>query len=164
MVNPAPLMVLFVSTGNAARSILAESLMRHLAGHRFNARSAGLCPLPAVHPQTLDLLKAEKIPTDNLHTKGLGEFLAAAHILPVDILVTLSEDARQHCPVWPHNLVRVHWSADDPLAADKADMREWKFLKCFNTLHARIDALIKSRVTKSTDELFLQLKDIGMVV
>jgi protein-tyrosine-phosphatase len=159
-----PLMVLFLSTGNAARSILAEALMRHRAGHRFNVRSAGLRPRPEIDPHTLALLAAAGIPADTLHTKNWGEFLASARIVKVDVIVTLSEEARQQCPDWPDNPVRAHWMVDDPLSAEKEDVREWKFRKCFAVLDARITALIKAKAAQSASELLLQLKDIGMVV
>ena len=162
--NAKPLMVLFLSTGNAARSILAEALLREKGGPRFTARSAGHRPLPRVNPHTLSLLEAEAIPTGGLHAKGWGEFLAAAHVLKMDVIVTLSEEARLYCPAWPDNPVRVHWPVDDPLSAEKDDVMEWKFRKCFATLESRIGALIKTRVAQNQSELFIQLKDIGMVV
>jgi arsenate reductase len=163
--NQKPLTILFLSTGNAARSILAEGLMRHRAGHRFNARSAGVRPLASIHPETFALLTAENIPVMGLHSKGVGEFLAAARIVPVHVIVTLSEEAKAQCPTgWPGDPVRVHWTVDDPLASDKADLREWKYRKCFTLLETRIGSLIKSKVAQSSSELLLQLKDVGMVV
>lgn len=159
-----PLLVLFLSTGNAARSQIAESLLNAKGSDRFTARSAGFKPLDAVHPETLALLKAEELATEHLHTKGWGEFLAAAHIVKVDVIVTLSEEARLNCPSWPGNPVKVHWMVDDALGAERADVREWKFRKCFGTLDARVDALARSRLPQTPGELFLQLKDIGMVV
>lgn len=164
MMNAKPLMVLFLSTGNAARSLLAEALLRQKGGIRFTARSAGFRPLPEAHPQTLALLQAEGIATDGLHTKNWGEFLASAHILKIDVIVTLSEEARIDCPPWPGNPVRVHWQVDDPLSAEKPDVMEWKFRKCFVTLESRIATLVKTRAAQSPMELLLQLKDIAMVV
>src|SRR5579862_5202063 len=96
-----PLTILFLSTGNAARSILAEALMRHKAGHRYNVRSAGCRPRDEIDPHTLALLAAAGISSDSLHTKNWGEFLAAARIVKIDVIVTLSEEARQNCPDWP---------------------------------------------------------------
>ncbi len=185
-----PLTVLFLSTGNAARSLLAEAIMRHRGGVRFIARSAGFRPLPAPHPHTLALLAANGIRTDGLHAKGWDEFLAAARVFPIHVLVTLSEEARERCPAWPapfdpygwaddlgrgktdkadasrtpRGPVRVHWAVDDPLSADQQDVRDWKFRKCFATLETRIAALIKSRAAQSAGELLMQLKAIGMVV
>jgi protein-tyrosine-phosphatase len=157
--------ILFVSTGNAARSLMAEAIMRKIAGHRFSARSAGVQPTAEVSPETLALLTAEGIPVQGLHTKSVGEFLAAARIVPIHVIVTLSEEAKAECPaVWPGDPVRVHWTLDDPLASAKADQREWKFRKCYSVLESRITALIKNRVAQSASELLLQLKDVGMVV
>jgi len=159
-----PFTVLFLSTGNAARSILAEALLREKGGEGFNARSAGYRPLTDVNPHTLALLAAEGISINGLHSKGWAEFLASAHVLPIDVIVTLSEEARANCPAWPNDPVRVHWTVDDPLSAEKLDVMEWKFKKCFATLEARIGRLIKTRLARKPEELFLQFKDIGMVV
>jgi arsenate reductase len=156
--------VLFLSTGNAARSILAEALLREKGGERFNARSAGQRPLSDVNPHTLALLASEGIAINGLHSKGWGEFLASSHIIKIDAIVTLSEEARANCPAWPGDPVKVHWTVDDPLSAEKPDVMEWKFRKCFNTLEARIGRLIKIRLARKSEELLLQLKDIGMVV
>lgn len=165
MMNARPLMVLFLSTGNGARSLLAESLLRQKGSLRFRARSAGFRPLPEIPAQTLALLESEGIPTDGLHTKGWNEFHAAAQIVPIDVIVTLSEEARIYCPgAWHGNPVRAHWPVDDPLSAEKADVMEWKFRKCFATLESRIATLVKTRAAQSPMELLLQLKDIGMVV
>ena len=159
-----PLLVLFLSTGNAARSLIAEALLNAKGSDRFTARSAGYKPLAEIHPETLALLRDEGLATENLHTKGWGEFLASAHILRVDVIVTLSEEARLNCPPWPGEPVKVHWTVDDPLGAERADVREWKFRKCFSTLEARVNTLVRSKLPQTPGELFLQLKDIGMVV
>ncbi len=163
--NPKPLTVLFVTSGNAARGILAEAILRQKAGQRFIARSAGTKPLPEVSAEALALLNAEKVSIVGLHTKSVGEFLAAARLVPIDVIVTLDDIAKRDCPAeWPNNPVRVHWTVDDPLSSDKPDVREWKFRKCFSVLESRINALIKTRVAQSPSELLLQLKDVGMVV
>jgi arsenate reductase len=159
-----PLSVLFLSTGNAARSILAEGLLRAKGGIRFRARSGGTRPLPGLHPLTLATLKAEGIPADGLHAKGWREFLASAHILPIDVIVTLSEEARQTCAEWPAPTVRVHWPVDDPLSAAQADVMEWKFRKCFSVLETRITNLVKTKIVATPDQLLLQFKDLAMVV
>jgi arsenate reductase len=159
-----PFTVLFLSTGNSARSILAEALLRERGGDRFIARSAGYKPQRLVNPHTLALLASEGISITSLHSKGWGEFLVSAHVFPIDVIVTLSEEARMNCPTWPGSPVRVHWTVDDPLSAEKPDVMDWKFRKCFATLEARIGRLIKTRLTRAPEELLLQFKDIGMVV
>lgn len=162
--NFKPLTVLFISSGNAARGILAEALLRQKGGDRFKARSAGLKPGNCVNPQALALLNEAGIGTDGLHSKGWGEYLAAATLVKIDVIVTLSEDARLEIPAWPGNPVRAHWPVDDPLSTASADVREWKLRKCFNTLETRITTLVRSKIPQSPSELLLQLKDIGMVV
>jgi len=159
-----PLFVLFLSTGNAARSQIAEALLNAKGSDRFTARSAGHQPLAEVHPETLALLKSAELPTESLHTKNWGEFQVLAHILKVDVIVTLSEEARLHCPSWLGEPVKVHWTVDDPLGSERADVREWKFRKCFSTLETRINTLVREKLPQTASELFLQLKDIGMVV
>lgn len=159
-----PLTILFLSTGNAARSIMAEALLRHKGSDRFLARSAGYKPLPAVEFDTLSLLQSEGISTDGLHTKKWSEFWIAGFLLPIDVIVTLSPEARDFCPKWPDNPVRVHWPVDDPLGAEKTDVREWKYRKCFAVLESRISSLVRTKVSVSQAQLLLQLKNIGMAV
>lgn len=160
-----PLTVLFLSSGNSARSILAEALLRHKGGSRFKAWSAGFKPGMDINPQTLAMLAEAGVPTDGLHCKGWNEYYAAANLVKIDVIVTLSEEARVGLPAqWPHDPVRAHWPVDDPLSASNADVREWKFRKCFNTLETRISRLVRSKAAQSASELLLQLKDIGMVV
>jgi arsenate reductase len=159
-----PFTVLFLSTGNAGRSIMAEGLLRERGGDRFIARSAGCRPLSDINPHTLALLASEGIAIGGLHCKGWGEFVASANLLPIDVIVTLSEEARANCPAWPGKPVKVHWTIDDPLSAEKPEVMEWKFRKAFVTLEARIGRLIKTRLTRKPEELLLQFKDIGMVV
>lgn len=159
-----PLLILFLSTGNAARSIMAEALLNGKGSGRFMARSAGCAPLAGVHPETLSLLRDAGYETESLHTKAANEFMVSAHIVKVDVIVTLSEEARQHGLKWPGDPVRVHWAVDNPLGAQREDMREWKFRKLLATLEARINALVRGRAPQNSGELLLQLKDIGMVV
>ncbi len=159
-----PLFVLFLSTGNAARSLIAEAIMNGKGSDRFIARSAGYQPASAAHPETLRLLDSAGLKTHGLHSKGWGEFLAASNVLQVDVIITLSEDARLNCPAWLGDPVRCHWTVDDPLGAEREDVREWKFRKCFSTLDARITALIRERAASTPGELFMQIKNIGMVV
>ena len=164
MLNPAPTTVLFLSTGNAVRGIMAEALLRHSAGVRFEALSAGCNILPTVDPQTLKLLASEDISTDGLHTKNWNEYFHSTRSILVDVIVTLSEEARANCPQWPGDPVRVHWPVDDPTASSCGDMREWKLRKCFSTMQNRVEALIKQRAPHSPAELMLQLRSIAAVV
>ncbi|MDR3424693.1 MAG: arsenate reductase ArsC [Alphaproteobacteria bacterium] len=162
--NPSPTTVLFLSTGDAARGILAEALLRHKGGERFTAYSAGYCMLQEIAPQALALLNKDGVDTSGLYPKGWKDFFESPRSILVDVIVTLSEEARAHCPQWPGDPVRVHWPVDDPLAATDADERESKFLKCYDIMQNRVDALIKQRAPHSPAELMLQLRSIASVV
>jgi arsenate reductase len=160
----SPLQVLFLSTGNAARSLMAEAILNDRNSDRFKARSAGYDPLPAAHPETIQLLAAAGLAVNRLYPKGWETYLVASSYLKIDVIVTLSEEAREHCPIWPGGPVKVHWTVDDPLGAARAEVREWKFRKCYATLDARITALLRGRAPQSASELYLQLMDLSMVV
>lgn len=164
MLNPTPTAVLFLSTGNAARGILAEALLRHLGGDRFIAFSAGYAPLAKVAPRALRLLNDNCIFTDGLAPKNWVDFFESPRSILVDVIVTLSDEAREHCPVWPGDPVRVHWPVDDPLDAASDDEAESKFRKCFDILQSRMATLIKQRAPQSPIELMLQLRSIASVV
>ncbi len=144
---------------------MAEALLNARASDSLRARSAGTAPLEAPCPQTLALLKESGIPTLGLHTKGWEEFLDASLIIPVSVIITLSEEARHTCPPsWPGNPVRVHWTVDDPLSASRNDVREWKFRKAFAILDARVGALARSGLPETSDAILMHLKALGMVV
>lgn len=162
--NPSPTTVLFLSTGDAARGILAEALLRHMGGERFVAHSAGYCHLPEIDPRTLELLDSAGVFTDELKPKGWTDFFESPRSILVDVIVTLSEEARAHCPQWPGDPVRVHWPVDDPMSAATDDERESKFRKCFATMQNRVEALIKQRAPHSPVELMFQLRSIASVV
>jgi len=161
----SPLLILFVSTGNAARSLVAEALVNAKGSGLYRARSAGTDPLEAIHPDTKVLLESAGYDVLKLHPKRWHDFYAHAKLVKVDVIVTLSEEAREEVAWdWPGAPVRVHWTLDNPLGAERSDVREWKFRKCFSTLEARINTLVRLAPTVSPSEMFLRLKDIGMVV
>jgi hypothetical protein len=109
------------------------------------------------------LLRGENVSTDGLHTKGWNEFFQSSRSILVDVIITLSEEARTHCPQWPGDPVRVHWPVDDPLAAATPDLRDMKFNRCFNTLRDRVEALTKQRQHHNPVELMLQIRSIAAV-
>lgn len=160
-----PLLVLFVSTGNAARSIVAETLLNAKGSHHYRARSAGVYPLQTIPAETITLLETMGHDTHKLHPKKWEDFHAHANLVKVDIIVTLSEEAQEMVPWnWPNNPVRVHWTVDNPLSTGRADVREWKFRKCYSTLETRINTLLRCDPSATQTEMLLRLKDIGMVV
>jgi len=160
-----PLLILFVSTGNAARSIVAETLLNAKGSEAYRARSAGIEPVEELHPETKILLETAGHDVQKLHPKKWEDFYVHGDLVKVDVIVTLSEEAREAIPWdWPGEPVRVHWTVDDPLGAERADVREWKFRKLYTTLEARIGTLVRCAPNASSTEMLLRLKDIGMVV
>ncbi len=160
-----PLLILFVSTGNAARSSMAEAFLNAKGSEAYRARSAGVAPWGALAPRTKSLLEDAGYQTHKLYPKKWQDFYAAAHLVKVDMIITLSQEAHDLLPLdWPHDPVRAHWLVDDPLASERADVQEWKFRKCYATLEARVATLVRCRPAASASEWFVRLKEIGMVV
>jgi len=107
--------VLFLCTGNTARSQMAEAILRDKADDRFEVHSAGLQP-SQVRPETVAVLKEVGIPTTGLRSKGVEEYLGRIHI---HYLITVCAHAEEHCPrIWPQGGERVFWPVDDPAAVD----------------------------------------------
>lgn len=104
--------VLFLCTGNSARSQMAEALLREAAGERFEAYSAGLEP-KGVHPLTIQVLQELGIETTPLRSKSLNEYIGK---MSFDALITLCSDAEERCPFFPGSGERLHWPFDDPAA------------------------------------------------
>jgi arsenate reductase len=131
--------VLFLCTGNSARSILAESLLNHWGRGTFRAFSAGSFPKDQVHPMALDLLKRMDLPSEGFRSKSWDEF-TAPEAPPLDFIITVCDNAAgEVCPVWPGKPITAHWGIADPAAvegthADKA----FAFRKALKELETRI--------------------------
>ena len=134
-----PYNVLFLCTGNSARSILAECLMNHWGGGRFRAYSAGSHPKGAVHAIVLELLNHMNLPTRGLRSKSWVEFEAPSE-LPLDFVFTVCDDAAgEICPVWPGQPMTAHWGVPDPAAVEGSDLEQWTaFRTAFKVLETRI--------------------------
>lgn len=111
-----PVRILVVCTGNSARSILGEALLRHLGGDHVEAHSAGTHP-SVVNPLALRVLEEAGIPTDGLHSKSVNEYLGQRF----DYIITVCDDARDACPVFPGVHESMHWSFPDPAKAEGTD-------------------------------------------
>ena len=145
--------VLFLCTGNSARSILAEACLNDLADGRFCGYSAGSHPTGRVNPFALELLEKNGIPTAGLRSKGWDEF-AAPGAPRMDIIITVCDQAAgEMCPIWPGKPITAHWGVEDPAAESGDDDRKRAaFMKAFATLQKRI-ALLASLRFESLDEL-----------
>ncbi len=108
-----PIRVLFVCTGNSARSILAEALLRQKGGSDFEVHSAGTEP-KGIHPLTRRVLEEAHIPTDGLRSKSVEEYLGQRF----DYVITVCDRARQVCPVFPGEHASLHWGYEDPAAVE----------------------------------------------
>lgn len=155
--------VLFVCTGNFARSILAEGLLNHLGKGRFNAYSAGSHPKGEVNPFALRELRSLGIPTDGFRSKGWEEF-AAAGAPELDLVFTVCDTAAgEVCPVWPGQPLTAHWGMPDPAAVAGSDKAKAKaFHDTAITLKRRIE-LMMALPLASLDRLAIhkEIKDIG---
>ncbi len=151
-----PYSVLFLCTGNSARSILAEVLINHWGGGRFRGLSAGSHPKGAVHPVALELLKQMRLPTKDLRSKSWDEFAAPAGP-PLDFVFTVCDNAAgEVCPYWPGQPMTAHWGVHDPAAVEGSDTEKWvAFREAFRTLENRIK-IFTSLPIASLDRVKLQ--------
>lgn len=135
--------VLFLCTGNSARSILAEAYLNAAGKGRYRAYSAGSKPGGTVNPRALSLLEEKAIPTEGARSKSWDEF-AAAGAPKMDLVVTVCDNAAgEACPVWPGAPARAHWGVDDPAAVQGSEAeKRAAFEKAFRELKAKIDAYL----------------------
>ena len=132
--------VLFLCTGNSARSIIAEVLLNHWGKGNFRAYSAGSFPKGAGHPMSLELLKSMKLPTEGLRSKSWDEF-ARAGAPQMDFVFTVCDQAAgEVCPVWPGNPVNAHWGIPDPAGAEGTEQQR---MHAFREAYRQLDARIK---------------------
>ena len=135
--------VLFVCTGNSARSIMAEGLLNHFGEGRFRAYSAGSHPSGTVHQLALQMLARWNVPTEGLHSKSWEEF-ARPGAPELDFVFTVCDNAAgEVCPIWPGQPMSAHWGLADPVAFEGSDERKAKvFLDTALVLKRRIELLI----------------------
>jgi len=157
--------VLFLCTGNSARSILAESLMNHWGRGRFRAFSAGSHPKGQVHPIALELLRKMNMSTEGLRSKSWEEF-AVPGAPTLDFVFTVCDNAAAEvCPYWPGQPMTAHWGIPDPAAVEGTDQEKWvAFRTAFKLLDNRIK-ILTSLPLASLDRIKLQeqLDSIGKI-
>jgi arsenate reductase len=162
--SDAPYNVLFLCTGNSARSQMAEALLNDLGGGRFRAFSAGSHPAIEVHPLTLEMLTRAGLPREGLRPKSWHEF-AGDDAPRLDFVFTVCDKAAaEPCPVWPGQPLSAHWGFPDPAAYEAANEAEWRavFADVFCQIQNRIRLLVSLPIER-LDRLSLQreLDDIG---
>ncbi len=155
--------VLFLCTGNSARSILAECVLNRLGRGRFHAYSAGSYPKGTVHPYALDLLTRQNYAVESLRSKSWDEF-AAFNAPLLDFVFTVCDNAAgEVCPIWPGQPMTAHWGLPDPAAVEGSEAeRRLAFADTMRMLHNRL-GLFVSLPIESLDKLTLQnrLRAIG---
>jgi len=135
--------VLFLCTGNSARSILSEAILNRLGDGRFRAFSAGSKPVGRVNPGALELLARREYPTDELRSKSWDEF-ARPGAPQMDYIVTVCNNAAgETCPVWPGHPATEHWDIADPAGVGETDEeRRAAFEEAYAVLNKRIEKFI----------------------
>lgn len=155
--------VLFLCTGNSARSIIAEAILNRVGAGRFVAYSAGSHPKGAVHPYALQLLKSLNHDTSSARSKDWNEF-AQPDAPKMDFVFTVCDDAAaEACPVWPGQPMTAHWGVPDPAAVEGTEAeKHLAFADAYRMLNNRISIFVSLPLV-SLDELVLQkrLDDIG---
>jgi len=140
-----PYTVLFLCTGNSARSIMAEVLLNDRGEDRYHAFSAGSHPKGQVHPLAIETLRHNNLPAEGLRSKSWDEFSApgAPH---VDFVITVCDQAAlEVCPIWPGRPATAHWSIADPAAIDGSDReKQQAFERAFRELDARIKGFLEA--------------------
>ncbi|WP_327754101.1 arsenate reductase ArsC [Sphingobium sp. SJ10-10] len=155
--------VVFLCTGNSARSILAESAMNKLGQGRFRAFSAGSYPKGTINPIALRLLERIDYPTGGLRSKSWEEF-SQPDAPVMDFVFTVCDDAAgETCPVWPGHPMTAHWGIEDPSHVQGSDIeRERAFVTALNYLENRIRVFISLPIDKlETRTLTAKLREIG---
>jgi arsenate reductase (thioredoxin) len=155
--------VLFLCTGNSARSILAESILRKEARGRFRAFSAGSHPKGAVNPFALKVLASLEYPTESLRSKSWDEFAVPGAPIMDFVFTVCDTAAAETCPIWPGQPMTAHWGIEDPAAVEGTDIqREAAFVLAARYLKNRISIFVNLPIT-SLDRLSLnaKLREIG---
>jgi protein-tyrosine-phosphatase len=157
--------VLFLCTGNSARSVMAEVVLNHWGRGRFRAFSAGSHPKGQVHPLALETLERWNLPTAGLRSKSWNEFAGPDAPALHFVFTVCGNAAREECPHWPGQPMTAHWGIDDPAAVEGSDEQKRRaFQRALRELDSRIKLFTSLRL-ESLDRLALkrQLEDIGRV-
>jgi arsenate reductase len=156
--------VLVLCTGNSARSIMAESIFNRLGRDRLRAYSAGSHPTGQVNPLTLELLRKNGHPVEELHSKSWEKF-SAPDAMSMDFIITVCDKAAgETCPMWPGQPITAHWSFADPAAIEGTETQQRQaFERIYRDIAGRIQLFLSLPIEK-LDHLALQqrVRDIGI--
>lgn len=153
--------VLFLCTGNSARSILAESMLNHDGAGRFRAYSAGSFPKGEVHPMALEVLQSLGFPHEGYRSKSWDEF-AKPGAPQFDFIFTVCDNAAgETCPIWPGHPMTAHWGIEDPASVEGEGQRE-AFVQALRYLRRRIELFLALPLSAIDDlALKVKLREIG---
>ena len=157
--------VLFLCTGNSARSIIAESILNSIGKTNFKAFSAGSRPAGSVNPLALELLGKNRLPTEGLRSKDWNEFSRPGAPFMHFVFTVCDQAAAETCPVWPGQPMTAHWGVTDPAAIQgSVDDKRKAFLKAYTELYRRISLFVSLPFDKiSALALKEKLDEIGRV-
>lgn len=158
--------VLFLCTGNSARSIMAETTLSDLGAGRYIAYSAGSHPTGSPHPMALQVLAEQGHPAGGLRSKSWDEF-AVAGAPDLDLIVTVCDNARnESCPVWPGGPMAVHWGVEDPASVQGGEAAQHEaFVRVYGVLRKRVEGLLALDVsTLDRDSLQQAIQALSQVV
>ena len=158
--------VLFLCTGNSARSIMAETTLSDLGAGRYIAYSAGSHPTGSPHPMALQVLAEQGHPASGLRSKSWDEF-AVAGAPDLDLVVTVCDNARnESCPVWPGGPMAVHWGVEDPASFQGGEAAQHEaFVRVYGVLRKRVEGLLALDVsTLDRDSLQQAIQALSQVV
>ncbi len=141
--------VLFLCTGNSARSILAEALLTHLGKGRVRGHSAGSFPKGEVHPLSIALLKQLNLPTDGLRSKSWNEFAGPGAPVMDYVFTVCDQAAGEVCPIWPGQPITAHWGLPDPAALDGTFEQQ---MEAFRVAYLTIESRIRYFLSCGLDE------------
>jgi arsenate reductase len=150
--------VLFLCTGNSARSIMAEATLNHLGRSHFKAYSAGSHPTGAVNPFALETLRKMRLPVDGLRSKSWDEFAGSGAPLLDFVFTVCDKAAGEVCPFWPGQPMTAHWGVEDPAAFDGLDDKKREVFRKVGLILRRRIELFLSLPLESLDAMSLQRK------
>lgn len=157
--------VLFLCTGNSARSIMAEAILKSLGRGKFNAFSAGSQPTGGVNPLALELLEKNRLTTEGLRSKDWGEFARPGAPFMHFVFTVCDRVAAEPCPVWPGKPMTAHWGVQDPATVEGLEYEKKRaFTKAYTELHRRISLFVNLPFDKLSElALKEKLDEIGRV-